>query len=79
MNGPTITSETFADDGSVSFYADGEWLCNEETKALAKREAGFILTAIANGAEWARAEYPVLSAKYESPAMAPAVKVRVLH
>lgn len=55
-----LTFVTFHDDGSVSAYLGPVWLCNEDSRADAEREAAFVLTAYRHAACWALVEFPGL-------------------
>lgn len=52
-----LTFVTFLDDKSVSAYLGNTWLCNEDSRGAAEREAIFIINAFDCGAHWARKEF----------------------
>jgi hypothetical protein len=59
--GWNVETKTFSDDRSVSVYFGGVWLCHDDSRTEAIDEASTILNAFANGAFWARSEFPALA------------------
>lgn len=56
-----VKTKHFSDNDSVSVYFDDIWLCNEDSREEALKEAQFVLTAAENGARWVEDEFPGLS------------------